>query len=137
MLNSFNLSPVRHSSETIDLVKAIVGYDRYPSAQEGEMKLVCGILADVFSADENQLVRVGGAVTTAGYLKIAYRKLTPQLVFSVYDKYAVIRPRIKNRRAYLITALYNAANENPSQAPIATYNKDLVEKMLKDDGENE
>ncbi len=140
MIKSFKSGQVRHTAETVNLVKALVEYDRFPAAQREDLNRICGYIADVFTMQDGYLLKVGPEVMRAAALREVYKKLNFNLVWSVLDKYTKNRHKVKNRTTYLLTALYNAVVESAPKkdaASCATYDKSLVQKMLKADGDGE
>lgn len=137
MIKNFKSGQVRHTPETVNLVKALVEYDRFPAAQREDLNGICGFIADVFTMQDGYLLKIGPEVMTASAVRAVYRKLNFNLVWTVLDKYSKNRHKIKNKTTYLLTSLYNAVIESTPKsdhASCAAYDKSLVDKMLNSDG---
>lgn len=140
MIKSFESGQVRHTAETVQQVKTLVEYERFPAALSQDLNRICGFIADVFTMQDSMLLKIGPQVMTASAVRTVYRKLNFNLVWTVLDKYSKNRHKVKNKTAYLLTSLYNAVIESAPKCdtvPYAAYDMSLVEKMLNSDGADE
>lgn len=80
-------------------------------SRKGMMTELCYIIAEVYMMDTNSKIAVGGDPLDAYLVKDVFEELRYPHLEMVTDNFERETKRIKNKRAYLRTALYNSVFE--------------------------
>lgn len=80
-------------------------------SRKGMMTELCYIIAEVYMMDTNSKIAVGGEPLDAYLVKEVFEELRYPHLEMVTDNFARETKYIKNKRAYLRTALYNSVFE--------------------------
>ena len=93
-------------------------YEFYPQKVNGSMEElddIVGIMVDVVCCKE-QFIRVGKTDIPKKTVTERFMKITEGHINYIFDNLEAVRPKIRDQRAYYITALYNA---------VVTYNSSI------------
>lgn len=104
--------------ETLDTVKAQVDYQGFAKKlPNGKMNIdplyeeICLIIAEVFARPSGRVMRIRGQEIEAGIVQEVYSRLDHEHVELVADNFRKQIHPIRNKSAYLQTALYNCVFE--------------------------
>jgi len=107
--------------QTLENVKVQVRYTDFgsvPAQSKTGNKIIdpifgelCLIIAEIALIDPTVTVKINGTDIDIWIVKEVYRSLTHEHLQLVYDNFNEVTHKIYNKKAYLRTALYNAAFE--------------------------
>ena len=107
--------PVSQLSDVMDQVKAQVEYDSFSHATH-ELDNICLIIAEVLMTDPfekgtSRMMKINGSSVNMSLVQYVYRKLTRAHIDVVMSNFKEITDTIRNKKAYMQTALYNSVYE--------------------------
>lgn len=107
-----NSSPVSPSiSEALKFTKQQVEAQCVSIEDKPFMNELCLIIAEVYTLSGQYPIKVAGCYRSAGDVREVFKRLTNAHLHSVINSYKFIAYQIKNKKAYLQTALYNSVFE--------------------------
>lgn len=74
----------------------------------GLLREVCMIIAEVYMMDQDKLIRISGEWLDGYVVQEIFRELGREHVETVLDEFCRLTETIRNKKAYLRTALYNS-----------------------------
>jgi hypothetical protein len=98
-------------TEVLDKVKVQIDIDCFADRDAQFADEISYIIAEVMKLDPECDIRIEGAARTAGMVQEVYSKIEHEHVQQVIDTFRAITHEIKNKKAYLRTALYNSVFE--------------------------
>lgn len=76
---------------------------------EGQVREIALIMADVYMLDRSATVMIGGQARHAGDVQDMYREVGAMQVTDIIEAFNRVDYEVRNIKAYLRTAIYNAA----------------------------
>lgn len=116
MQNFFN-SDVKNPSvrlsfdEALVKVKEQIDMECFPVDMLLQAQEIAGIIAQVFTLSPNSVMRVAGYARRIGDVQTVFRHLRNEHIVYVLEAFNQIPYRVKNKSAYLRSALFNAVFE--------------------------
>ena len=95
-------------------VRKNVEIECFEEALIPEAEEICLIIAEVMMLSSEAVVRIGGTELPQPLVAEIYSRLTCEHVRAVIDKFSRAGYRIKHKKTYLRTALYNEVFEHES-----------------------
>ena len=88
-----------------------VEYDCFPPEDRPFAMELCRCMAEVFAMRSDGMIRIDGAEQSVGVVQEIFGTISHEHLCYVMEKFRRIPYEVRNKKAYLRTALYNAAFE--------------------------
>lgn len=99
----------------LERVKATLEFECYDPAYEAQAEEICLIIAEMAILPPSATVQIGGNKLTAEVVREIYSMLTHEDIVTVMDNFEEAAYKIKFKKTYLRTALYNEVFERSSR----------------------
>lgn len=96
-------------------VKATLEFECFDTEYKSQAAEICLIIAEMAMLPPSTTVQIGGSKITADVVREIYSMLTHEDIISVMDNFEEVAYKIKYKKTYLRTALYNEVFERNSR----------------------
>jgi hypothetical protein len=106
------IRPVRPSFyEILEEVKVQVEFDCFKDREKAQANEICLIITEVMKLNPENEIKIAGVMLSVGMVQEVYGSLENDHIALVLENFQKVTYEIRNKKAYLRTAIYNAVFE--------------------------
>lgn len=102
-------------AKTLEEIKSWLDFECFDGPYIEQAEEICLIIAEIFILPPASLVQINGNKLTAGAVQEVYDRLTHDDIITVMDNFEAATHKIRFKKTYLRTALYNEVFERNSR----------------------
>lgn len=106
------MSQVKSFEATLAEVRKQLEPSGFPSRERAQAEELCLIVAEIYSLPRELTVKIDGRELPCGIVAEVYSRLRAEHVSAVIEKFSELTYRVRYKKTYLRTALYNEVFEH-------------------------